>query len=89
MLFLVIERFKPGALREVYRQVEEKGRLLPEGVTYVSSWLDPELTTCYQVMEAADRAGIEHWASQWQDLVEFEIMTVITSEEAKKRVLQD
>jgi hypothetical protein len=82
MLFMVIERFRPGQAPEVYRRFRDKGRMAPEGVRYVSSWVDLEFRRCFQVMEAADDALIREWASHWDDLVEFEIVPVRTSAEA-------
>lgn len=81
MLFLIIERFRGGDPAPVYRRFREKGRLAPEGLTYVSSWVTEDLATCYQVMETADRALLEQWMAQWADLVEFEVIPVITSAE--------
>lgn len=86
MLFLIIERFRGGDPAPVYRRFREKGRLAPEGLTYVSSWVTEDLATCYQVMETADRALLEQWMAQWADLVEFEVIPVITSAEASAAV---
>ena len=82
MLYMVIERFKtPGALA-VYRRARDQGRLLPDGLTYVASWVDLDFTTCFQLMEAEDEGLFEAWIDRWQDLVEFEIVPVRTSAEA-------
>ena len=85
-LFMVIEHFRNGDAAPVYRRFREKGRLAPEGLTYVSSWIDEGLSTCYQVMETADRRLLEEWMSNWKDLVEFEVHPVMTSQEAAQRV---
>ena len=82
MLYLVIERFKQGAAPEVYRRARNKGRMLPEGLEYVSSWVDLEFKTCYQLMRTEDDSLFAVWTSAWQDLVEFEIVPVRTSAEA-------
>ena len=82
MLYLVIERFKQGAAPEVYRRARDKGRLLPEGLEYVSSWVDLEFKTCYQLMRTEDATLFAAWTNAWQDLVEFEIVPVRTSAEA-------
>lgn len=71
----------------VYRRFREKGRLAPEGLTYVSSWVTEDLATCYQVMETADRALLDRWMAQWADLVEFEVIPVMTSAEASAAVV--
>lgn len=86
MLFLVIERFRGGDPVPVYRRFREQGRLAPEGLTYVSSWVTEDLATCYQVMETADRALLDQWMAQWADLVEFEVIPVLTSPEASAAV---
>ena len=85
-LYMVIERFKNGDAVPVYRRFRERGRLAPDGLTYISSWVDTKLQTCYQVMEAADRALLDEWISHWSDLVDFEVREVITSAEAASRV---
>ena len=86
MLYMIIERFRDGDPVPVYRRFREKGRLAPEGVTYVNSWVTPDLTTCYQVMETEDRALLDQWLANWADLVNFEVHPVITSPEAAARV---
>lgn len=86
MLFLIIERFRGGDPVPVYRRFREKGRLAPDGLTYVSSWVTEDLGRCYQVMETADRALLDQWMAQWADLVDFEVIPVITSPEASAAV---
>ena len=82
MLFLVIERFKePGAVG-VYRRARDHGRLLPDGLQYVASWVDVDFTRCFQLMQTEDASLFETWVCQWQDLVEFVIIPVRTSAEA-------
>ena len=83
MLYMVIERFKNGAA-PVYRRFRERGRMAPEGLDYVSSWVDRDLKTCYQVMETADRKLLEEWMEQWKDLVDFEVLSVLSSKEAEE-----
>jgi hypothetical protein len=82
MLYMVIERFKtPGAI-EVYRRARDQGRMLPEGLDYISSWVDLDFTTCFQLMQTEDETLFEQWISRWRDLVEFEIIPVQSSAEA-------
>jgi hypothetical protein len=85
-LFMIVEHFRNGDAAPVYRRFKERGRMAPEGLTYVSSWVDETLATCYQVMETADRALLDEWIQHWRDLVEFEVHPVITSQEAAQRV---
>lgn len=86
MLFMVIEHFRGGDPRPVYQRVRERGRLIPDDVRYVSSWVTDDLTRCYQIMEAEDRARLDPWLEAWRDLVDFEVHPVITSADAAARV---
>lgn len=81
MLYMVIERFKPGAAPDIYRRARDRGRMLPEGLEYVSSWVDLELTTCYQLMRTEDVSLFAPWVKAWEDLVDFEIVPVRPSAE--------
>jgi hypothetical protein len=87
MLFLIIEHFRNGDPAPVYARFRARGRLAPEGLTYVNSWVTPDLKHCYQVMECADRALLDAWIANWNDLVEFEVIPVIPSAEAAARVV--
>jgi hypothetical protein len=87
--FMVIERFRQSDARPVYERFRNRGRLAPEGLTYVASWVDTELGCCYQVMEAGAPGLLEEWMSRWQDLVEFEVHEVISSAEAMRRVMAE
>ena len=85
-LYMIVEHFRNGDAVPVYRRFRERGRLMPEGLNYVSSWVDRDLTRCYQIMEAPNRALLEQWMANWSDLVEFEVHPVITSKEATERI---
>ena len=82
MLYMIIERFRNGDAGPVYRRFRERGRLAPDGLRYVSSWVTSDLRRCYQVMECDDRALLDEWLANWKDLVDFEVETVMTSAEA-------
>ena len=82
MLYMVIERFRPGRAPEVYRRFRERGRMAPDGLRYVSSWVDLEFERCFQVMETDEPSLLSEWTASWEDLVEFEIVAVRTSQEA-------
>ena len=82
MLYLVIERFRGGDPLPVYRRFRDHGRLAPEGLRYVASWVAEDLRCCYQVMECADRDLLARWTARWEDLVEFEVLPVMTSADA-------
>ena len=85
-LYMVLEHFRNGDAAPVYRRFRERGRLAPDGLSYVASWVDEPMSTCYQVMETADRGLLEQWMAQWSDLVEFEVHPVMTSQEAAQRM---
>ena len=68
-LYMVIERFKDGDAIPVYRRFREQGRMAPEGLDYVSSWVDTKLECCYQVMETNDRSLLDQWMARWNDIV--------------------
>jgi hypothetical protein len=84
--YMVIEHFRNGDAAPVYRRFRESGRMAPEGLGYVSSWVTADMTRCYQIMEAADRALLDQWIANWSDLVEFEVHPVMTSKEASERI---
>jgi hypothetical protein len=85
-LYMVIERFKGGDAVPVYRRFRDRGRLAPDGLRYVSSWVDTNLERCYQLMETDDPDLLEQWVSQWRDLVDFEVHPVISSAEATEMI---
>ena len=81
MLYMILEDFK-GNPAPVYRRFRERGRLAPEGLRYVNSWVTSDLQRCYQVMECDDRSLLDAWLDQWKDLVDFEVVPVVSSAEA-------
>ena len=85
-LFMIIEHFRDADAQPVYRRFRERGRMTPDGLAYVASWVDENLATCYQVMETGDRSLLDEWMRNWQDLVEFEVHRVMTSQAAAQRV---
>jgi uncharacterized protein DUF3303 len=85
-LYMVIEHFKGGDAVPVYRRFREQGRLAPQGLTYVSSWVDARLERCYQLMETDDPQLLDDWIAHWSDIVDFEVYPVITSAEAAERI---
>jgi len=85
-LYMVVERFKNKDAVPVYRRFRERGRMQPDGLRYVSSWVDHQLERCFQLMETHDRALLDQWMSQWSDLMDFEVYPVIPSQEAVARI---
>jgi hypothetical protein len=77
MLFMVIESFRNQDAKSVYRRFRDKGRLTPDGVNFVSSWVEADLSRCFQIMECDDVALLQSWVVEWSDLVEFEIVPVV------------
>ena len=82
MLYMIIERFKDAPA--IYQRLREKGRMMPEGLEYVSSWIDVNLKTCWQLMRAEDESLFKHWTDNWKDLMDFEIVPVRTSAEMRE-----
>jgi hypothetical protein len=87
MLYMIIEHFKNQDPIPVYRRFRDRGRLAPEGLQYVSSWVDEKLERCFQLMETADRKFLDEWIANWSDIVDFDVYPVISSQEATERVL--
>ena len=88
MLYMVVENFRNGDPVPVYRRFRERGRLAPEGVKYLSSWVDEKLERCFQLMETDDPLLLDEWMEHWTDLVEFEVYPVVSSAEAAERIMQ-
>ena len=86
-LFMIIERYRNGDSLPVYRRFREQGRLASEGLEYVNSLVTTDLGTCYQVMRTHDRSLLDAWIANWEDLVEFEVIPVVTSAEAAAMAL--
>ena len=86
MRYLVVEHFKGGDARPVYRRFRDEGRLAPDGLRYVASWVSDDLTRCWQVMECDDRALLDAWIARWSDLVDFEVIPVLVTGEVVERL---
>ena len=85
-MYMVIEIFRNGDAVPVYRRFRDRGRLTPEGLTFVSSWVDDKLERCYQLMETADCTLLDQWIANWSDIVDFEVHLVVSSNEASERL---
>lgn len=86
MQYVIIEKFRDGDPVPVYRRFRDRGRLAPDGLRYVASWVTGDLTRCYQVMECDDRGLLDEWIANWNDIVEFEVIPAMTSAEAAAAV---
>ena len=82
MLYMVIERFKEGAAKPVYRRFRDHGRLMPEGLAYVDSWVAEDFGCCYQIVDCPDPSLLEVWTEAWADLIDFEFHPVMPSKDA-------
>lgn len=82
MLFMVIERFKNRDAAPVYRRFRERGRMAPDGLKYINSWVEPNFDRCFQLMECDNKELFQKWIANWNDLVDFEIVEVMTSQQA-------
>ncbi|HYY13205.1 MAG TPA: DUF3303 family protein [Chthoniobacterales bacterium] len=80
MHYMVIERFMDAPA--IYERLSQKGRMMPEGLEYILSWIDLDFETCWQLMRTDDFALFDQWTKNWSDLMEFEIVAVRTSAEA-------
>ena len=85
-LYMVVERLKGGDALPVYRRFRDHGRLAPDGLLYVASWVDTNMERCYQLMETDDPRLLDEWMARWSDIVDFEVRAVISSAEAARRV---
>jgi hypothetical protein len=85
-LYMVVENFKNGDAVPVYRRFRDRGRLAPDGIAYVSSWVSEKLDRCYQLMETEDRSLLNRWIANWSDIVDFEVHLVISSKEAAEKI---
>lgn len=86
MLYMVVEHYRNADPAPVYRRFRDRGRLMPAGLEYRGSWVTEDLGRCFQVMECADRALLDQWIASWNDIVDFEVIPVLTSAQADAAV---
>jgi hypothetical protein len=84
---MIIERFYPEKLWQMYERFAEEGRMLPPGVNFINSWINESVTICYQLMEAETPEKLQSWIDRWKEFANFETIPVISSAEAKEKVL--
>lgn len=82
--YMIVESYKHGKSGEIYRRLAERGRMMPMGLEYIDSWIEENLQKCYQVMKSENLDKIHEWMDHWNDLMDFEVIPVISSEEASK-----
>ena len=86
MLFMVIERFKDNDMVPIYKRVRDEGRMIPEGLRYIDSWVEPNFSRCFQLMECDDITILQGWVVQMGDAVDFEIVPVAHSKDVRKMI---
>jgi len=89
MLYMIIEKFHSNKIKELYERFDKKGRLMPEGVQYINSWTDEKVEICFQIMESESETKLLEWVDKWKDLADFEIIPVLTSQQAKEKVFSN
>ena len=86
MLFMVVEHFRDRDAKAVYRRFRDQGRMMPEGLKYVGSWIEANFDRCFQLMECDDARLLQEWILSWGDLADFEITPVVPSTETRELV---
>ena len=79
----VIEKFRETSVRKIYERFEKRGRMMPDGLKYVDSWIQADFSGCFQLMECDDAALFQQWIANWEDLMEFEVIPVTASAQAR------
>jgi hypothetical protein len=87
MLFMVIEHFKDQNLKAVYRRFLEQGRMTPDGLVFVGSWVEASGSRCFQLMECDDLRLFQQWIANWHDLAEFEIVPVVFGKDTEEAII--
>jgi hypothetical protein len=83
---MIVEHYLNKDPLPIYRRFRDHGRLAPEGLQYVSSWVDDKLERCFQLMETHDPRLLDEWISKWSDIVSFEVYPVLSSKEAAEKI---
>jgi Protein of unknown function (DUF3303) len=86
MLFMVIERFRDRDAKAIYRRFRDSGRMMPEGLTYVGSWIEANFDRCFQLMECDDARLLQEWLLNWSDLMQCEIVPVVPSDQTRAAI---
>ena len=74
--YMVIETFRPGCKEQVYQRFHRQGRMLPDGLIYIDSWLERDGDRCFQLMETQNPILFQNWMDHWSDLVTIEIVEI-------------
>lgn len=81
MMFMVVETFRNQDGKAIYNRLRDKGRQMPDGLTFVNSWVSADLGRCFQLMETHDVTLLQRWIAEWSDLMAFEVVPVVQSRE--------
>jgi Protein of unknown function (DUF3303) len=85
MLFMIIERFKDNDMVPIYKRIQDKGRMFPEGLNYIDSWVEPNFSRCFQLMECDNLQLLQEWILKWRGSgTTFEIVPVVSSKETQE-----
>jgi hypothetical protein len=88
MLFMIVERFKDQDMVPAYRKLREGGRMLPDGLKYVDSWVEPNFARCFQLMECDDLRLLQEWILRWRGSgTTFEVVPVVSSKETREVIV--
>ena len=86
MQFMVVEQFRNVDPLPIYRRFRDRGRLAPEGLRHIASWVDDALERCFQIMETDDRRLLDQWIENWSDIADFQVYPIMSSKEAADKV---
>lgn len=82
---MVVENFEPGRKDDIYTRFRAKGRMMPEGLFFVESWLERQGDRCFQLMETDNPVLFDQWIENWKDLASFEVIPLESPEELSAR----
>jgi hypothetical protein len=89
MIFMVVETFRNQDAKAIYRRLREKGRMMPDGLKFINSWVTADLDRCFQLLEADDITLLQRWIAGWSDLMMFEIVPVASGKETAEALSED
>lgn len=74
--YMVIENYREGCFDKIYERFHKKGRMLPDGLFFIESWLEKNGKCCFQLMETENQEKFKTWIKNWEDLVDFEVIEI-------------
>ena len=74
--YMVVEKFKPNCFEQNNKRWNEKGRMLPNGLYYLNSWVNKKENICFQLMETNDPQLFNEWIDNWKDYTDFEVFPI-------------